>query len=89
MRFVNQNLCRRCTRRMQEIANIEPIGSTPGLVAFLCVECGSTDSILVYPVNRGREDQCSTQNTVEGRTMLKSDACTYSLDRGTQFKNSF
>jgi hypothetical protein len=55
MRFVNQNLCRQCTRRMQQVATIEPIGSTPGLVAFLCVDCGSTDSVLVYPVNRGRE----------------------------------
>ena len=36
-----------------EVANIEPIGSTPGLVAFLCVDCGLTDSILVYSVNRG------------------------------------
>ncbi|MGA6964346.1 MAG: hypothetical protein WBZ51_12075 [Xanthobacteraceae bacterium] len=53
MRFVNQHACRQCTRRMQEVANIEPIGSTPGLVAFLCVDCGLTDSILVYSVNRG------------------------------------
>ena len=37
----------------KKFANIEPIGSTPGLVAFLCVDCGLTDSILVYSVNRG------------------------------------
>ena len=57
MRFVNQNVCRRCTRRMQEVASIEPIGRAPGLVAFRCVECGSTDSILIYPVNGPREEE--------------------------------
>ena len=40
---------------MQQVVTIEPIGSTPDLVAFLCVDCGSTDSVLVYLVNRGRE----------------------------------
>jgi hypothetical protein len=55
MRFRNQNVCRRCARAMQEVAAIEPIGCNPGLVAFVCAECGSTDSILVHPVNQARE----------------------------------
>jgi hypothetical protein len=66
---------------MQEVANIEPIGSTPGLVAFLCVDCGLTDSILVYSVNRG--GKVNHKQAVEGRTMLKSGSLgTYSLGRG-------
>jgi hypothetical protein len=40
---------------MREVARIEPNGRSPGLVAFLCAECGSTDSILVYPVSGSRE----------------------------------
>jgi hypothetical protein len=40
---------------MQQVANIDANGSTPGLVAFLCVWCGSTDSVLIHPINgRGR-----------------------------------
>jgi hypothetical protein len=40
---------------MQEVATIEPFGCNPGLVAFLCAECGSTNSILVHPLNQVRE----------------------------------
>jgi hypothetical protein len=54
MRFVN-HVCRRCWGRMQQVANIDANGSTPGLAAFLCVGCGSTDSVLVYPANGRRE----------------------------------
>jgi hypothetical protein len=54
MRFVD-HVCRRCTRRMQQVANIDANGSTPGLAAFLCVGCGSTDSVLVHPINGRRE----------------------------------
>ena len=65
MRFVN-HVCRRCSRRMQEVANIDTNGSTPGLVAFLCVGCGSTHSVLVHPINGRRgASRSSTQNTVE------------------------
>ena len=54
MRFVN-HVCRRCSRRMQQVANIDANGSTPGLVAFLCVWCGSTNSVLIHPINGRRE----------------------------------
>ena len=53
MRLSNQSICRRCARPMKEVASIEPFGITPGLIAFLCIECGTTDSILVDPVSRG------------------------------------
>ena len=34
---------------MREVAEITPIGSEPGLVAFVCPYCGATDSAIVYP----------------------------------------
>jgi hypothetical protein len=37
---------------MQRVADVMPFGSSPGLVAFLCTECGNSHSILVYPTNR-------------------------------------
>ena len=55
MLLASQHVCRRCARHMQEVASIKPVGTAPGLVAFMCIRCGSSDSILVYPVNRGRE----------------------------------
>jgi len=35
---------------MEEIATILPMGGDPGLVAFLCAQCGKSDSMLVYPI---------------------------------------
>ena len=34
---------------MREVAEITPIGSEPGLDAFVCPYCGATDSAIVYP----------------------------------------
>ena len=51
----NQAVCERCGRAMQAVANIAPIGRSPGLVAFVCSACGATDSTLVYPANRIRQ----------------------------------
>jgi hypothetical protein len=42
---------------MQQVANIDVNGSTPGLAAFLCVGCGLTDSVLVHPINGRREGE--------------------------------
>jgi hypothetical protein len=55
MRLSSQHACRRCARPMQEVASIKPIGSAPGLLAFICVRCGSSDNVLVQPISRGRE----------------------------------
>jgi hypothetical protein len=44
--------CRRCRRAMREVAEIIPIGSDPGLVAFVCTNCGAADSAIVYAKNK-------------------------------------
>jgi hypothetical protein len=33
---------------MQEVADIAPNKGAPGLRAFICDDCGTTDSILTY-----------------------------------------
>ena len=40
--------CKRCGRTMQEVADITPNEGTPGLRAFICSDCGTTDSILIH-----------------------------------------
>ena len=40
---------------MREVAEITPIGSDPGLVAFVCTYCGAADSAIVYPKNKTSE----------------------------------
>jgi len=37
---------------MQTVAEIAPFGRGPGLLAFVCGACGTTDSALIYTVNR-------------------------------------
>jgi hypothetical protein len=47
---------------MREVAEITPIGSDPGLVAFVCAYCGATDSAIVYAKNKTSEmDLSQTQ----------------------------
>jgi len=55
MQHGNQAQCQQCGQGMETVAEIAPFGAEPGLVAFLCPECGSTASTLVYPVNMTRE----------------------------------
>ena len=40
---------------MRTVAEIASFGREPGLLAFLCTECGASDSILVYPAANNRE----------------------------------
>ena len=54
MSWTKRAICRQCKREMQPIVTIEPTCSGPGLVAFQCADCGTTDSVLVYPMNRIR-----------------------------------
>jgi hypothetical protein len=49
MRVSNQPVCKRCNRGMGAVATIDPMGTHPGLVAFACARCGSTNSTLIYP----------------------------------------
>lgn len=55
MELANQAACKRCGQAMEMVANIASIGAEPGLVAFLCTDCGATESALVYPGNRTRQ----------------------------------
>ena len=48
MKRYNQALCRRCGRGMEMVAKIAPMGEGPGLVAFLCAQCGAATSTLIY-----------------------------------------
>src|SRR5262249_60977022 len=45
-----------------QVAEIAPIGSDPGLVAFVCTYCGAADSAIVYSKNKTFEmDLSQTQ----------------------------
>jgi hypothetical protein len=46
--LANQALCKRCGRGMRTVAEIAPFGDGPGLIAFLCTDCGATASTLLY-----------------------------------------
>jgi hypothetical protein len=52
MNLQNQAVCKRCGQGMELVANIAPTRTESGLVAFLCMDCGATESALVYPGNR-------------------------------------
>jgi RNase P subunit RPR2 len=57
MQLMKQTLCKQCGQPMTTVAEIAPMGRGPGLVAFLCADCGASDSTLVYPSNRGTEQK--------------------------------
>ena len=44
MNVVAQRACKRCRHPMSRLAEIAPFGGGPGLVAFMCTDCGTTDS---------------------------------------------
>jgi hypothetical protein len=51
MKFPEQSICKGCQQEMEQVATILPMGGSHGLVAFLCTECGKSESILVYPIS--------------------------------------
>jgi hypothetical protein len=51
MKFPEQSICNGCQREMEHVATIVPMGGSPGLVAFLCTQCGKSESVLVYPMS--------------------------------------
>src|SRR5262249_26074208 len=58
---------------MREVAEITPIGSDPGLVAFVCAYCGAADSAIVYPKNKTSVmDLSQTQVPAELAALLRS-----------------
>jgi hypothetical protein len=48
MKLFNQVACKRCGREMRTVAEIPPFGNEPGLIAFLCFDCGAARSTLLY-----------------------------------------
>src|SRR5262249_49777867 len=58
---------------MRELAEITPIGSDPGLVAFVCAYCGAADSAIVYPKNKtSGMDLSQTQVPAELAALLRA-----------------
>jgi hypothetical protein len=51
---VAQRACKRCRDPMSRVAEIAPFGGGPGLVAFMCTDCGTTDSVLVHEPHTAR-----------------------------------
>src|SRR5215813_5439331 len=54
MNLVAQRACKRCRHSMSRVAEIAPFGGGPGLVAFMCTDCGTTDSVLVHEPHTAR-----------------------------------
>ena len=54
MNVVAQRACKRCRHPMSRVAEIGPFGGGPGLVAFMCTDCGTTDSVLVHEPHMAR-----------------------------------
>jgi hypothetical protein len=50
-----QRACKRCGRPMSSVAEIAPFGGGPGLVAFMCTDCGTTDSVLVHQARKWQD----------------------------------
>jgi hypothetical protein len=53
MSSLPDQICKKCGQGMKLVAEIPPMGQDHGLVAFLCSECGSADTILVDPKKSG------------------------------------
>ena len=54
MNLVNQVACKRCGSGMKTVVEIAPFGNHPGLIAFVCDDCGVTESRLLYPLGIDR-----------------------------------
>jgi hypothetical protein len=46
MDVMSLKACKWCGLPMSNVAEIAPFGGGPGLVAFMCSHCGTTDSVL-------------------------------------------
>jgi hypothetical protein len=40
---------------MSSVAEIAPFGGGPGLIALICAECGTTDSVLVHQAHKSQQ----------------------------------
>jgi hypothetical protein len=55
MNVAAQRACKRCGRPMSSVAEIAPFGGGPGLVALMCTDCGTTDSVLVHQAHKSQQ----------------------------------
>jgi hypothetical protein len=64
---VAQRACKRCGGHpMSSVAEIAPFGGSPGLLAFICTDCGATDSVLVHAKCEARRWDRSAGRSSEG-----------------------
>jgi hypothetical protein len=59
MNVVSVKACKWCGRPMSNVAEIAPFGGGPGLVAFMCRHCGTTDSVLICEGHPNRHHTAS------------------------------
>ena len=78
MNLANQAACKRCGRGMRTVAEIAPFGNGPGLIAFLCTECGVTASTLLYSADKAGHEQTSRTTGT-----LSSGSCLTVIAAGT------
>jgi hypothetical protein len=51
MNVLSDPACKQCGGRVERVADIAPRDREPGLRAFVCSECGTVESVLIYPDN--------------------------------------
>jgi hypothetical protein len=56
MNVVGQRACKRCGHPMSGVAEIAPFAGGPGLVAFICTDCGAADSVLIHAGGQTRRN---------------------------------
>jgi hypothetical protein len=62
----SQIACKRCARPMSSVAEIAPLGGGPGLIAFMCTDCGATDSVLTYAAMSGSRGRVASAEELAG-----------------------
>jgi hypothetical protein len=60
-----QRACKRCGHPMSNVAEIAPFGGDPGLVAFMCADCGAADSVVIYARTEVRRWNRNPERTPE------------------------
>ena len=72
--------CRRCGWAMEVVAEIAPFGDSPGLAAYLCLECGSVESMLIpaavvngnHPMTESAPVVLPSKKNIGGKPWLKN-----------------
>jgi hypothetical protein len=70
MNVAAQRACKRCGRPMSSVAEIAPFGGGPGLIALMCAECGTTDSVLVHQAHKSQ--QAARSRVLERAAVMSS-----------------